>query len=208
MPTSPGPLLSAVSTLWQRLRSNVPDLPDIVPAVSPTTRRLDHGQERWARDEEGRVSGLVLTVDVLQEGPECALDMILHDAAHILCWTRGIAETTMHGVYHNAQFLTAAEEVGLTWPEDATRVRGKGYHTPVLTPETKERYAENMRELEEAIPLVLPHLELPPTSNRGRVDRLTLRCKCKPARSFRISRTIAAQGAIHCAVCDNDFTED
>ncbi len=100
----------------------------------------------------------------------------------------------------------AAEEVGLEWPDGAERIKGKGYASPLLTGATKQRYAESLRELEEAIPLVLPHLELPTTSNVGRVDRLTLQCKCDPPRRFRISRTVAALGPIQCGVCGNDFT--
>jgi predicted SprT family Zn-dependent metalloprotease len=207
MPTSPGPLLSALDALWERLRGHVPELPPISPVISPTSRILDHGPTRWTRGEDGTVTGLVVNADVIQAGADAVLETVLHDAAHLLCWCRNIDDTTMHGVYHNQNFLTAAEEVGLVWPEGARRVRGKGYHTPVLTPATKKRHAEDLRALDEAIPLILPHLELPLTSNRGRVDRLTLRCQCEPARSFRISRTVAAAGPITCGVCGEPFTE-
>ncbi|MEU3729992.1 hypothetical protein AB0E81_11365 [Streptomyces sp. NPDC033538] len=208
MPTSNGPLLSALDALWERLRNDVPELPTITPIVSPTSRIQDHGPERWKRDEDGAVSGLVVTADVLQAGPDVVLETVLHDAAHLLCWCRGVDDTTMHGVYHNQNFLAAAEEVGLEWPEGAKRIRGKGYHTPVISSAAKERYAESRRELEEAIPLVLPHLELPPTSNRGRVDRLTYACKCDPPRRFRISRTVATQGPITCGVCGSEFAPE
>ncbi|MYR43077.1 hypothetical protein [Streptomyces sp. SID5910] len=207
MPTSPGPLLSALDALWERLRTRIEELPPINPVISPTNRLLDHGPTRWTRDKDGRVSGLVITVDVLQAGPDAVLETVLHDAAHLLCWCRGVDDTTMHGVYHNQQFLAAAEEVGLTWPAGAKRLRGKGFHAPVLTADTRARYAEDLRALKEAIPLVLPHLELPQTPNRGRVDRLTLVCKCDPPRKLRVSRTVAAQGPITCGVCGNDFTE-
>ncbi|WP_104633153.1 hypothetical protein [Streptomyces sp. MH60] len=208
MPTSPGPLLSALDSLWERLRTRIEELPPINPVISPTTRLLDHGPTRWARDEDGRVSGLVVTADTLQGGPDVLLETVLHDAAHLLCWCRGVDDTTMHGVYHNQNFLAAAEEVGLEWPEGAKRLQGKGYHAPVLSAETREYHAQSLRELEEAIPLVLPHLELPPTSNRGRVDRLTYACKCDSPRRFRISRTVAAQGGITCNVCGHEFAPE
>ncbi len=135
------------------------------------------------------------------------METVLHDAAHLLCWVRGIEDTSMRGVYHNQRYLVAAEEMGLRWPQDASR-GGKGFYNPVLAPGTRKRYAENLRELEEAIPLVLPHLELPTTSNTGRVDRLTLQCKCDPPRRFRISRTVAALGPITCGVCGEQFTSE
>ena len=179
----------------------------MTPAVSPTTRRLDHGPERWTEDADGSVSGLVATADVLQEGAEAVLAMVLHDAAHLLNWRRGISDTTMRGVYHNASFLTAAEEVGLEWPDGADRVKGKGYVNPRLSDTARKRHASDLRVLEKAVPQILPHLELPTSSSAGRVDRLTLRCNCSPARSFRISRTVAAQGPIVCGVCSTEFRE-
>lgn len=208
MPTSNGPLLSALDALWKRQQADVPELPRITPVISPTSRIQDHGPERWKRDDDGTVSGLVVTADTLHDGPDVVLETVLHDAAHLLCWVRGVDDTTMHGVYHNQHFLAAAEEVGLEWPEGAKRRQGKGYHVPVLSSAARERHAESLEELKEAIPLVLPHLELPPTSNRGRVDRLSYACKCDPPRRFRISRTVAAQGPIMCGVCGSEFTSE
>lgn len=208
MPTSPGPLLEALVVLWDRLRVAVPDLPRITPAVAPTTRRTDHGPERWTRDDDGSVSGLVVTTDVLQEGASAVLETVLHDAAHILNWTRGVQDTTMRGVYHNQKFLTAAEEVGLSWPAHAERVQGRGYVRPTLSDAARERHAPDLQTLEGVIPVVLPHLELPTSSSVGRIDRLTLKCGCTPARSFRISRTVAAQGPITCNVCNTEFASE
>lgn len=208
MPTSPGPLLHALSDLWERLRIHVPELPPITPTVSPTVRRQDHGPERWTEDEDGSVSGLVMTADVLQGGAELVLQTVLHDAAHLLNWRRGVSDTTMRGVYHNASFLTAAEEVCLEWPADAERVKGRGYPDPVVGDAARERHAVDLRALEEAIPPLLPHLGMPTSSGTGRVDRLTLRCQCKPPRIFRISRTVAAQGPIRCGVCGEDFAAE
>jgi hypothetical protein len=208
MPTSPGPLLQALVDLWDRLQAEVPELPRITPVVSPTTRRKDHGPERWRRDADGSVSGLVITADVLHEGAEATLVMVLHDAAHILNWTRDVQDTTMRGVYHNQRFLTAAEEVGLEWPAHSERAPGQGYVNPVLNAVAHTRHKPDLQRLTEVIPEILPHLEVPASSSAGRVDRLTLKCGCKPARSFRISRTVAAQGPITCNVCDTEFTSE
>ncbi|MFE0326319.1 hypothetical protein ACFW08_05820 [Streptomyces sp. NPDC058960] len=205
MPTSRGPLLEALGALWDRLRADVPELPPIRPTVSPTTRRTDHSP-RWTRDADGFVTGLVVSVDVIQEGAEAVLEMVLHDAAHLLNWRRDVKDVTMRGVYHNQSFITAAEEVGLTWPEDAERISGRGYVNPVVSTAALKRYAPAVRKLEEAIPIVLPHLELPDTPKTSRTpDRLTLQCQCDPPRKVRISRTVAAQGPITCGVCGKDF---
>ncbi|MGW1268190.1 hypothetical protein [Streptomyces sp. NPDC002491] len=209
MPTSPGPLLAALTALWERTRLHVPDLPPIRPTVSPTSRLQSHGPDRWGKDETGTVSGLVVNADVLQAGPDAVLEMMLHDAAHVLNWIRGISDTTMRGgVYHNAAFITAAEEVGLEWPADAARVKGLGYVNPRVSAEAQERHAVDVEALLQAIPDALPHLELPATSRDRSTDRLTLRCGCTPARTFRISRTVAAQGPIQCGVCKKEFSAE
>lgn len=207
MPTSPGPLLTALSALWERLRADVPELPPLRPVLSPTPRLADH-RPRWSVDEEGFLTGLVVNVDTLQAGPDVTLETLLHDAAHVLSWRRDISDVTMNGVYHNREFLASAEEVGLIWPEDAARVQGKGFPNPQLSDAARKRHAADLRALADVIPEVLPHLELPSTSRTGRVDRLALRCACEPARSFRISRTIAAKGPIVCGVCGQPFTEE
>ncbi|WP_405620257.1 hypothetical protein [Streptomyces sp. NBC_00076] len=208
MPTSPGPLLTVLDALWERLRADVPELPRIRPTVSPTTRRRDHGPERWTSDDDGSVSGFVATADVLSDGADAVLTMVLHEAAHVLNWVRDIKDTTMRGAYHNQAFLAAAEEVGLLWHNDAQRTAGRGYEGVALSSEARERHREDLDALGETIPLVLPHLELPTSSSAGRVDRLTLRCSCDPARSFRISQTVAAKGPILCGVCGAPFTEE
>ncbi|KUN16525.1 hypothetical protein AQJ23_44845 [Streptomyces antibioticus] len=108
-------------------------------------------------------------------------------------------------MYHNQSFLTAAEEVGLVWPDGAERVKGKGFPNPVLSDAARKRHAPDLLALEEIIPLVLPHLELPSTSRAGRTDRLSMSCSCTPPRKFRIGRTVAAQGPIICGVCGEPF---
>ncbi|WP_432157774.1 MULTISPECIES: hypothetical protein [unclassified Streptomyces] len=156
-------------------------------------------------DNDGTVTGFVINVDILQAGPDATLTMILHDAAHLLAWRREIADTTMRGAYHNREFLTVADEVGLRWPPHAPRGAGVGYADVELTEEARTRYADGLAALTEAIPLTLPHLELPKTTT-GRVDRLTLKCQCDPPRSFRMSQTVAAQGPVICGVCGKEFT--
>ncbi|WDM16728.1 hypothetical protein J3S85_37825 [Streptomyces lavenduligriseus] len=210
MPTSPGPMLTALGSLWERLRDEVSDLPPIRPSISPTTRKQGHGPQRWTRGDDGVVTGLVVTADVMREGPEAVLEHVLHEAAHVLNWVRDRADTTMRGAYHNQTFLSAAEEVGLAWPEGATRVQGKGYVNPVLSNEARRRHQKDLAALDDAIAAVLPHLVLPASGSH--VDRtparLTLKCQCEPPRTFRISRTVAAAGPIICGVCKKPFTED
>lgn len=207
MPTSPGPLLQALTTLWNRLREGVPDLPMVLPVISPTPQRQDHGPERWTREDNDAVSGLVVSATVLQAGAEATVEFVLHEAAHVLSWQRSIKDTTMRGIYHNQQFLAAAEEVGLQWPAGAERTKGRGFDRPVISDATRARFASDVQALSEAIPLLLPHLTVP-TPPLARPGRLTMVCQCDPPRKIRAAKTVAALGPISCGVCGAEFVEE
>ncbi len=206
MPTSPGPLLQALDTTWAHIRKNAPGLPAARIALSPLPPSPNHDQERWAWEGE-TVTGLVVSAETLDAGADVVLEHILHEAAHVLCWTRGVQDTSTYGTYHNAHYLAAAGEVGLAPPASQARTRGKGNASP--TPDTLERYADDLRVLAEAIPLVLPHLVIPEAPSRRRpANRLYLQCQCAPKpRRIQISPTVAAQGPVICGVCGQSFTE-
>ncbi|MET7939649.1 hypothetical protein [Streptomyces sp. NPDC005302] len=160
------------------------------------------------REDDGAVTGLVVSAALLQEGPETVVEFVLHEAAHILNWTRNVSDTTMRGVYHNGSFLSAAEEVGLHWPDGAARIKGRGYSEPVMSDAARERYASDVASLTEAIPQVLPHLVVPVVTTGGRPGRLTLQCQCDPPRKVRVGKTVAALGPITCGICKAEFTEE
>ncbi|GAA3018470.1 hypothetical protein Sfulv_55380 [Streptomyces fulvorobeus] len=205
MSTSPGPLLEALTTLWAQVRSHVADLPTARIAISPTPPTTNHDPTRWAWEGEV-VTGLVVSAETLQAGPDAVLEVILHEAAHVLCWARGVQDTASHGAYHNGRFLAAAEEVGLSWPADQPRT-GRGYATPSPTEKTLDRYRSSLAELEDAIPLVLPHLTIPDATARRRpASRLTLRCGCNEPRKMQMSPTVAAKAPVVCGACKKPFT--
>lgn len=159
-------------------------------------------------ESDGAVTGLVISATLLQSGEAETARFVLHEAAHVLNWTRNVKDTTMRGVYHNASYLTAAEEVGLVWPEGAERVRGKGYYEPVMSDEAAARFAPDVAALGQAIPQVLPHLVVPTVTTGGRPGRLTLQCKCDPPRKIRAGKTVVALGPITCGVCGAEFKEE
>ncbi|MER7922167.1 hypothetical protein ABTY96_03350 [Streptomyces sp. NPDC096057] len=207
MPTSPGLLIAALEALWRRIQEAAPELPPAPPTVSPTRSRQNHDAERWTINADGTVSGLVIHVDTLSAGAEATVYAVLHEAAHVLNLMRDVSDTTMRGAYHTQAYLTAAQEVGLEWPDDVDRSTTKGYSAVVLSDGARARYARDLAELEAIIPGVLPHLAPIKSPRASRTpDRLTMVCKCTPPRTFRISQTIEAAGPITCGVCGMDFT--
>lgn len=207
MPTSPGPLLQVLTALWEHIRAHHPELPQTQIVVTPSPPRGDHGPERWVRVGHDTVTGLVVSAETLSAGPAEVVRFMRHEAAHLLSWTRGIQDTTMHGGYHNQRFLVAAEEVGLTWPTGAPRASSRGYSDVVLKDETLQLHTEDVEALEVAIPEALPHLTIQaPSTEKRKVSRLLLTCGCNPARKIMVSRTIAELGPIDCGVCGKPFT--
>lgn len=174
-------------------------------ALSHAPPSAKHVPERWTQEGDV-VTGLVVSADTLSAGADATLELLLHEAAHVLCWVRGVQDTTSRGAYHNTVYLEAAREVGLAWPPDQPRVKGKGYVSPAPTPATQALYADDVAELARAIPLVLPHLLVPDAPRRRTPDRRTLSCGCGEPRTFRISPTVADRGPIICGVCEKPFT--
>lgn len=204
MPTSR--ILQAIDALWSRLQSDHPDLPAMRTSVVPTPPPSKHLPERWSWEDDGTATGLVISADVLRRGGDAVLEEVLHEAAHVRCWIRGLTDTSRRGTYHNGVFLEAAEDMGLHWSADVS-VSGtvRGYE-PRLTDETTRRYAPQVEEIEAAIPIALPHLVVPDYAPRkSQPNRLTLRCGCPEPRRIQTARTTLAKGPITCGVCRKDF---
>jgi hypothetical protein len=199
-------LLDALTALWERLRKDIEDLPHVTQSLTAATPRYNHGPERWSRAPDGTVIGLVVSGELLREGPDEVLRHLLHEAAHILAWQRNVNDTTMRGAYHNAVYLTTAEEVGLEWPEGAERSRSYGYNNPVVTDAARQKYADELATLADAIPSALPYLK-PPTPTPSRPERMTLQCSCAEPRKLRMHKSIADRGPIICGVCGEEFKE-
>lgn len=206
MPTSPGPLLQALATAWERVREDVGELPPAQPTISTPPLPLDHGPERWSTGDNGSLLGLAVSADTLQAGAQAVVEHLRHEAAHLLAWKRGIKDTTMRGGYHNASFLALAEEVGLSWSDGKERSASRGFYNPALTDEARQRHVDDIAALDAAIPPALP-LFARPASRSTRPDRLSVQCECDPPRKGRFSKTAFELGPIICGVCKAEFKE-
>lgn len=205
MPTSPGPLLEAVEALWSRLRSRVPTLPDARYAVVTTPAVTAHPPSRLSWEREGVVTGLTLSSETVSAGAEAVVEAVLHDAAHVLAWTRAADDTANKGTYHTGVFRTVAIEAGLAWPDDARRHTTAGFAGMRLSDETRAALASDLAHLADVIPAVSPALAVAEADRPVSRDRIALRCSCVPARSFRIAQTVADLGPITCGVCGKPF---
>ncbi|MEO3974383.1 hypothetical protein [Streptomyces sp. CAU 1734] len=201
MPTSTGPQ-DVLDDLWARIRQSVPPLPPAQIAITTDKPTGYHGPERWSLDD-GVLQGLTVPTSVLRDGPDAVLLYLLHDAAHVLCWRRDVADTARHGRYHNLAYVRAAEKVGLE-PSPEPRSAYVGYLSPTLPKSTRDLYADILRRLEAMDDEALPTARTPIPRVRPQ-GRISLQCRCTPPRLIRASPTTASAGPITCGVCESDF---
>lgn len=204
MPTSPGALADTLASVWRRTVAHLPELPDAHIAVVTTPPPADHGPERWSLIG-GVLQGLAVPVEVLRAGPEDVIKFLLHEAAHVVNWTRGIRDTTTRGYYHNEAFLGAAGEVGLVWPEGLERDQGRGFGGVVLSADSRQRHANCMITLAKVIPASLEGMSAP-RSGAKRPQRPSFQCSCTPPRRVWAAQSTVDLGEIVCGVCGKPFT--
>lgn len=202
MPTSPGALVEILTTAWSRIRSDQPGLPAAHVQVVSTAPLVGHVQSRWSLDADGSLHGLRMSTHVVAAGPEATVTALLHDAAHVLCWRRGLRDTTVRGYYHTETFLNAAVDVGLEWPADQPRDPVRGFADPVLSQAARHRHADDLKALTSLPP---PPAE-PEKKRTGRADKIAAQCGCTPPRRIWLAQSKLDIGPITCGVCGKPFT--
>ena len=83
----------------------------------------------------------------LRRTPQEVLGTLLHEAAHALAFERGVKDTSRQGRYHNKQFKTLAEELGLTVTHDDRL----GWSVTTVTDPTARGYAAHLDTLAAAM---------------------------------------------------------
>lgn len=235
-------IVAALEATWAAIQSRVPDLPDVVfiTGTGLMGRGAKWGHYRrqgWAlrggdREHEDRDAGVrflaggrkpevFIAGERLATGAENTLQTILHEAAHALAAVRGHSDTSKEGRYHNRTFLVLAEELGLAF--EGTPDATIGYSAVLLTPASREVYADAIGALDAAIVAYLDTFEglvsgrsragngdgengptVAPTRPKSRNNPRAL-CGCESPRIIRASRAVLAVGPIVCGVCGEEF---
>lgn len=232
-PSATVPLLAALDQAWQAIRAQHPDVPAVVLAIGsgtlgerPGVTRLGHyAAGRWATADPGEastadgtaVSEMFVGGEGLARGARDVLATLLHEAAHGIAHTRGIADTSRRGQYHNARFATLAREVGL----DVTQLPRIGWSGTTLPDTTAQTYADELAELAARITVWRrseheARLTGPGTGGTGedgeddgeqpkdRNPQAAL-CGCTPPRRIRVAPGVLALGGIFCELCGEEF---
>ena len=160
-------------------------------AVLQSARQLSH-------DAKASLGEVLITHDGLTDQAAQVLAIILHEAAHSVTWERGIKDTSRQGRYHNHQFRSAAEELGLQVQRDSAF----GWTQTTLRASTAATYSGVLRELE----LLVPREHHVVSSSRGgRRGIRALACPCGQ-RLVRVGRSgFLVEGRI-CSGCLTDGT--
>lgn len=143
------PVLAALESVWERIQEEHPQLPDQFITLTRT-----HEQHAGWVDEHG----ITITTHTLDRDAEDVLGALLHEAAHVLAGVRGIKDirdkSQGEASYHNKHFKLLAEEVGLkpfSMKDDTN-----GWHTSMLTKDTKVRYARELELIDRALNKIQP----------------------------------------------------
>ncbi|MFC9437876.1 hypothetical protein [Nocardia sp. NPDC057030] len=223
-----GPLATAIDIVWESIRVRHPDVPDVVVAVASGSLgrgrapRLGHfGPDRWERAGVW-MPELFVGGEGLAAGARDVLGTLLHEAAHGLALTRGIAETSDGGRYHNKKFKDLANELGLS----TVRHQRAGWSVTALPDPTADRYRRELQVLSRAIVAHRrPEHGTADTDAAGRPDTddadgsggegaagskkdrnaLPFVCRCAPPRRIRAHKKIIDAGPILCGLCREPF---
>lgn len=231
-------IVAALERVWDLIRANHPDL----PAVVIVTGSGMVGPPRWGhfradgwteRTEKGAALDLVIgemfvAGETLARGADHTVETMLHEAAHVLAQVRGIKDTSRQGRWHNQRFRRLAEELGLEYPKESAHPR-VGFSECLMTPGTREEYAQVIEDLDRAIRLTIALPEFLATAPEGgeshgageyihhggrkprqpgatpTTNNLKAVCGCPTPRIIRASRKVLEEGDIVCGKCRESF---
>src|SRR5690554_3952869 len=231
-------IVAALEQVWDLIRANHPDL----PAVVIVTGSGMVGPPRWGhfrangwteRAEKGAALDLAIgemfvAGETLARGAAHTLETMLHEAAHVLAKVRGIKDTSRQGRWHNQKFRKLAEELGLEYPKESAHPQ-VGFSECLMTPGTREAYAQVIEDLDRAIRLTIALPEFLAAAAEGgaghgagedihhggrkprqpgatsTTNNLKAVCGCPTPRIIRASRKVLEEGDIVCGKCREPF---
>jgi hypothetical protein len=203
-PVAASRLVAALERAWASIRTRHPEVPDVVMVVASGTdhrgllRKWGHfAAGRWQAAGSDRAEVLV-GAEGLARPPVEVLGTLLHEAAHGLAHTRGIADTSRQGRYHNRRYRALALELGL----DVADRPPLGWTATAVPAPTADHYQPTVAELTEAL-VMWRHAERAAATG-GRSSNL-LACACACGRRIRVARTTLADAPILCGTCRQPF---
>jgi hypothetical protein len=218
-------LLEILESAWRLLAERHSELPTVAFVVESgpdpfPVRSCGHWTaDQWLLPSGQRIGELRIPVEHLQQEASAVLELLLHEAAHVLAHVRSVREVSRQGRYHNKRYNLIARELGLAVERDETA----GFHQTKLPKRARARYADVLAQLEKGLTAYRARPDgqesqrecgagwaprrddEPPHHAGGGESRLLLLCACHPPRKLRVSRSTFEQGAITCGLCGQSF---
>jgi hypothetical protein len=196
-------ILKVLEDIWLEIRRWHPEVPAAVIIIASgtdgkQTRLGYHAPGRWNVAGEERTE-IMISGEGLRRTPAEVLGTLLHEAAHALAHARSIKDTSRQGRYHNKQFKTHAEELGLTVTHDDRN----GWATTTITSTTTLAYARQLDALAEAMTLWRHGETTTGPTTRRNTNLIAAACSC--GRNIRVAASTLAEAPITCQACDGDF---
>jgi hypothetical protein len=199
-------LLTVLETAWDTIRTRHPEVPAAVlivgsgsPANAKASMKWGHFADlRWQHGDT-QLPEVLVSGEGLARTPTEVLVTLLHEATHGLAATRGIADTSRQGRYHNKKFAKLAAELGL----EARKDDKLGYSPCTLTDRAAAEYADTLTGLSAALKAFRHPETFVPKQRTNNNNGVTAECACP--RKIRLSDTAFEKGPIVCAVCESPF---
>jgi hypothetical protein len=201
------PLLAALERAWAAIRARHPQVPAAIIVLASGTQtkaaKLGHfATGRWTVQGNPSAQPEVLVAgEGLGRGAAEVLATLLHEAAHGLCWTRRIRDTSRGGRYHNRAFRQMAEHAGLV----VTHSKQFGFAHTTLGEQAQHEYAATIADL--AAHLRLHRHGEPHGASTTAARNLSVAC-CGCPRKIRVAPATLAAAPILCGACHGLFVLD
>lgn len=212
--TSSG-LLAALERCWAAIQATHPELPDVVMLLGAGAdgRRIPTAgyflEARWVAHQARRAE-VMIAGELFAGGGAVIMGELLHEAAHAIAHARRVPDTSQFGNYHNKYFARVAGELGLRVEHE----KNFGWHNTAMLPETVERYAAPIADIEavQRASRQLHRAGPDPRSSRkagddqpkrARLFRVALVCACP--RRITAAPGVLGLGEILCGACKSPF---
>ena len=197
--------LSPITTALEKAHEIIKKETD-APRATITITRNTKGKKAhfthykpWKSGDE-QFNEIMFNADFFKNGAEGVLATLIHEISHSINYKNGISDCT-NEQYHNKQFAKVAEGLGLK----VEKVKRFGFALTTLTPESKERWAEALNVIEEALKITA--LAEPENAPKGRNKNLLV-ASCNCGEKIRLSLKTLEKTRPTCQACKSEFKTD
>lgn len=150
----------------------------------------------WKAGDES-FNEVMISAEYFTRGARAVLGTLLHETAHSLDLANGIQGVTGDG-YHNKRFKATAEALGLT----ISQGKGIGWSVTEVSDECAERWAEELKLIEDALALMADAEQAKKGAGRNKNLKVA---ECRCGEKIRLSAKTLEKCRPICQNCGTAF---